>query len=586
MTSSNLLAGELSPYLLQHAHNPVDWRPWGDEAFTEAARRDVPVLVSIGYSACHWCHVMEHESFEDGQTARTMNELLVCVKVDREERPDLDALYMDYVTAMRGHGGWPLNVFVSPERIPFWGGTYFPPMGRQGMPAWLEVCTAIAKGWAEEKDRIRAGASELAARLSGASRLEIGAIPSQQALREATSRQILSMDHVWGGFPGAPKFPPHAFLSTALEVPDLGPAERDRIAVALDRMALGGVRDHVGGGFFRYSTDEHWLVPHFEKMLYDNAQLLPVYAQAAVVLGNPWYAEVARDTAAWMGRELGDPEGGFRSALDADSEGEEGKFYVWTWEELEEHLGEEREDFARIWNCSPEGNFEGANNLWRQRQETTGDSTEDPRLPEWRSRLMSARAFRTRPGLDDKVLASWNGLALAGLAKSGRILSDPDLVSRAQGVARFALGKLRHREGLWSVWKQGRAKHPGTLEDWAFLGVGFVELWKADGDGKWLSAAVDFAHQIVERFSDPGMPALRMSDRERTDLFAPVVPLQDGATPSGNGVAACLFASLWKATGDDDFRRRAESILSVCATGMERFPRAFPSAHDASRILR
>ncbi len=586
MASSNLLAGELSPYLLQHAHNPVDWRPWGDEAFAEAAMRDVPVLVSIGYSACHWCHVMEHESFEDPQTARTMNDLLVCVKVDREERPDLDALYMDYVTAMRGHGGWPLNVFVSPERIPFWGGTYFPPVGRQGMPSWLEVCAAIAKGWAEEKDRIRQGANELAARLSGASRLEIGVIPSQQALREATSRQILSMDHVWGGFPGAPKFPPHAFLSTALEVPDLGPAERDRISVALDRMALGGVRDHVGGGFFRYSTDEHWLVPHFEKMLYDNAQLLPVYSQASVVLGNPWYAEVARDTAAWMGRELGDPEGGFRSALDADSEGEEGKFYVWTWEELEEHLGEERDDFARVWNCTPEGNFEGANNFWRQRREATGISTDDSRLPKWRSRLMSARAFRARPGLDDKVLASWNGLALSGLAKAGRILSDPTLVSRAQGVARFALGKLRHSEGLWSVWKEGRTKHPGTLEDWAFLGNGLVELWKADGDERWLSAAVDFGHQIIQRFSDPDMPALRMSDRERTDLFAPVVPLQDGATPSGNGVAACLFASLWRASGDEEFRRWAVSILSVCAAGMERFPRAFPSALDASRILR
>jgi uncharacterized protein YyaL (SSP411 family) len=302
-----------------------------------------------------------------------------------------------------------------------------------------------------------------------------------------------------------------------------------------------------------------------------------------VALENPWYGEVVRDTARWMDRELGDPEGGFRSALDADSEGEEGKFYVWTWEELEEHLGEDRDDFARIWNASPSGNFEGANILWRQRSQ--GAHEDDPRWTSWRSRLMSVRASRIRPGLDGKVLASWNGLALAGLAKAGRILSEPDLVARAQVVARFALGKLRHGNGLWSVWKDGSTRHPGTLEDWAFLGDGFLELWQADGDPTWLSAALDFAHQILERFADPDMAALRMSDRERDDLFAPVVPLQDGATPSGNGVAARLFASLWHLTGKEIFRLRAESILSVCAQGMVRFPRAFASALDAARIL-
>jgi len=585
MTSLNRLAGELSPYLLQHAHNPVAWQPWSPEVFAEAASRDVPVLVSIGYSACHWCHVMERESFEDAATAAWMNDHLVCVKVDREERPDLDALYMDYVVAMRGQGGWPLNVFVSPERIPIWGGTYFPPSPRGGMPSWLDVCAAISKGWAQEKDRIRDGAEDLAWRLSGSSRLEIGAIPSTEELRAGMSRQILSMDPVWGGFPGAPKFPPHAFLATALSEPDLTDPERDRLAVALDRMALGGIRDHVGGGFCRYSTDDKWLVPHFEKMLYDNAQLLPVYARASVAMDNPSYAEVVRDTAAWMNRELGDPQGGFRSALDADSEGEEGKFYVWTWEELEEHLGEDRDDFARHWNCSPSGNFDGANILWRQRPSSTANFEEDPRAASWRSRLVSARALRVRPGLDDKVLASWNGLALGGLARSGRILSDPTLVSRAEGVARFALGKLRHEGGLWSVWKEGRSKHPGTLEDWAFLGDGFLELWQADGDARWLGAALDFAHQILERFSDVDSAALRFSDREREDLFAPVVPLQDGATPSGNGVSARLFASLWHLTGQDLFRLHAESILSVCAEGMVRFPRAFASASDAARVL-
>jgi uncharacterized protein len=583
MANPNRLAGELSPYLLQHAHNPVDWRPWSPEAFEEAARRDVPVLVSIGYSACHWCHVMERESFEDDATAGWMNEHMVCVKVDREERPDLDALYMDYVVSMRGQGGWPLNVFVSPERIPIWGGTYFPPLARGGMPSWLEVCAAISKGWKQEKDRIRLGAEDLAARLSGASRLEIGAIPSGGVLRTAISRQILSMDPVWGGFPGAPKFPPHAFLATSLQEPHLSGPERESLSVALDRMALGGIRDHVGGGFCRYSTDERWLVPHFEKMLYDNAQLLGVYARASVVLENPWYGEVVRDTVEWMDRELGEPGGGFRSALDADSEGEEGKFYVWTWEELEEHLKEDRDDFARIWNASPSGNFEGANILWRQR--APGAYADDPRWARWRSRLISARASRIRPGLDDKVLASWNGLAMGGLARSGRILSDPALVARARDVAEFVLGRLRHEGGLWSVWKDGGTRHPGTLEDWAFLGDGFLELWQADGDGRWLTAAVDFARQILERFADPDVAALRMSDRERDDLFAPVVPLQDGATPSGNGVAARLFAALWHLTGEDLFRRHAESILSVCADGMARFPRAFASALDAARIL-
>ncbi|MEK7392579.1 MAG: thioredoxin domain-containing protein [Fibrobacterota bacterium] len=582
MNAPNLLIDELSPYLLQHAHNPVDWRPWSDEAFAEAARRDVPVLISIGYSACHWCHVMEHESFSDIATAQEMNAKLICIKVDREERPDIDAVYMEYVQRLSGRGGWPLNVFVTPSKVPFYGGTYFPPSRRGGMPSWLEIVDGVCDGFRREKERIESNAADLARELSGRSEQRTDRFPETAEVREGLSKQILSLDPVWGGFPGAPKFPPHSFLSSCLSEPKLGEDEIRQIGVSLDRIAQGGIRDHVGGGFARYSTDDKWIVPHFEKMLYDNAQLLGVYAQAAATFAEPRYAQIARDTASWMRRELADPEGGYRSALDADSDGEEGAYYVWTWDDLSDLLGQDLTDFAKIWNCSPAGNFEGNNVLWRNTPEPLGG---DVREDSWRSLLFTARQIRNRPGLDDKVLASWNGLTLAALSIAGARLKDAALLEQARGIAQFVRTRLRHEGGLWSVWKGGKSKNAATLEDWAFLGDGLLELWQATGETHWLLGAIDFADQILTRFSEPGEATLRFSDKSCNDLFAQVAPLNDNATPSGNGVAARLFAKLWHLTGNDSYRARAEGIVSACGDAVARFPRAYSSLLDAWRIL-
>jgi len=582
MSTANRLASELSPYLLQHATNPVDWWPWCDEAFAEAARRDVPVLVSIGYSACHWCHVMEHESFSDAATAAHMNANLVCIKVDREERPDIDAGYMEFVQRLSGHGGWPLNVFVTPEKIPFWGGTYFPPSRRGMMPSWLEVVDGVCDGFRREGARIRSNADALAKELAGSHMAGSDEFPGVEEVESGLSKQILSLDPVWGGFPGAPKFPPHGFLGASMAKGGHSEAEAKALRTTLDRIAQGGIRDHVGGGFARYSTDDKWLVPHFEKMLYDNAQLLAVYAQASAVLQEPRYAQVARDTAAWMRRELADPHGGYRSALDADSEGEEGAYYVWNWEDLSDLLGRDLTDFARVWNCSPSGNFEGKNVLWRSTPEPVGgDLKEDS----WRSLLFTARQLRERPGLDDKVLASWNGLAMSGLAIAGARLGDPDLLDQARGIAQFIRTRLRHENGLWSVWKDGQAKNPGTLEDWAFVGDGLLDLWQATGEPQWLNGAVDFANQILERFAEPGSPTLRFADKSRNDLFADVAPLHDNATPSGNGVAARLLAKLWHLTGNDAYRQIAEGIVAAAGEPVARHPRVYSSLLDAWRIL-
>lgn len=582
MTFANRLSGELSPYLLQHAHNPVAWQPWSDEAFAEAKRRDVPVLVSIGYSACHWCHVMEHESFADKTTADHMNANMVCIKVDREERPDIDALYMEYLQRSSGHGGWPLNVFVTPERIPFYGGTYFPPRRRGGMPSWSEVVDGVCAAYQREKDNIQAKAEALAQELSADSRTESKRGPSAQEIEAGISRHILSLDPVWGGFPGAPKFPPHSFLSMCLAKAIGSPDQERLLRLTLDRIGQGGIRDHVGGGFARYSTDEQWIVPHFEKMLYDNAQLLGIYAHASCVLDEPRYARIARDTASWMRQELADPEGGYRCALDADSEGEEGAYYVWKWEELSEVLGDQLPEFAKAWNCSPGGNFEGSNVLWR-----SGAEPAEPDLREdtWRSMLFTARQLREKPGLDDKVLASWNGLALAGLSIAGARLADDHLLRQARGVAKFCQRRLRHADGLWSVWKRGQAKNPGTLEDWAFLGDGLLELWLATQETPWLNGALDCADQILQRFSDPGSSTLRFADRSRTDLFAQVTPLHDNATPSGNGMAARLFARLGHLTGRDDLREATQGIIDSCGDLPARFPRGYSSIADACRIL-
>jgi uncharacterized protein YyaL (SSP411 family) len=582
MSAANRLGQELSPYLLQHARNPVDWWPWCDEAFEEARRRDVPVLVSIGYSACHWCHVMERESFEDAETAAAMNDRLVCIKVDREERPDVDALHMEFVHRAGGRRGWPLNVFVTPGRIPFHGGTYFPPRRHGPMPAWLDVVDGVARAYAENKERIEASGADIAGALRERHEEAADSLPGAADLRRGVGKQILSLDPAWGGFPGAPKFPPHGFLRTALAQPNLEAREEAMLRTSLDRIARGGIRDHVAGGFARYSTDEHWVVPHFEKMLYDNAQFLWNYAEAHARWKHPSHARTVRETAAWMVRELGTPEGAFRSALDADSEGEEGLFWTWDWEELGRVLGDDREAFTEAWNCSRPGNFEGRNIPWRAEAEP---AEPDPREEEWLRKLREVRERRVGPALDDKVLASWNGLALAGLARAAYRLDDGDLLESARKLAGFCLEWLLHPEGLHAVWKEGRTRHPGTLEDWAFLGEGFLELWMVDGDGRWIEAAIRCADGILERFVEEGSDALRFSESSRSDLLADVSPLNDGPSPSGNGSAARLLAALHHLTGNVRYREVAEGIVRAAGAAVPRFPRSYSSLADAARIL-
>src|SRR5262245_45346888 len=432
----NRLASETSPYLLQHAENPVDWYPWGPEAFARALSEDKPLLVSIGYAACHWCHVMEHESFEDAEIAAVMNSSFVCIKVDREERPDVDAIYMDAVQAMTGQGGWPLNAFLTPDGLPFYAGTYFPPAPRHGLPAWSDLLRALAEAWVSERPEIDRAAGQILPRLAGAAALEA---PGGDVDAASLDRAVLALrrgfDQANGGWGGAPKFPASSVIEFLL-----ARGERAMPLQTLRRMASGGIYDQIGGGFARYSVDERWLVPHFEKMLYDNALLARAYLHAFQMTGEPLFRRVCEETLDWAMRELRQDEGGFASSLDADSEGVEGKFYVWTPDEIRAALGDLADVAIRHFGVTEAGNFEGANILVRA-------TPDPPELQEIKARLLSARAERVRPALDDKRLTSWNALMIAALADAGAALERADYVAAAVACARFVERELRDPSG-------------------------------------------------------------------------------------------------------------------------------------------
>ena len=564
----NRLAEATSPYLLQHKDNPVDWQEWGEDAFQEARDRDQPILLSVGYSACHWCHVMAHESFEDMATAAEMNRLFVNVKVDREERPDVDSVYMEAVQAMTGQGGWPMTVWLTPDGRPFYAGTYFPPDDRQGMPSFRRVMDAVSEAWANRRDEVL----QQSARLTEAISRTIPAtddLPSDEVLAAAHRQIAASFDPINGGFGSAPKFPQQPILEFLLRShrEAWGGSSAEMLRRTLREMADGGIHDHIGGGFARYSVDNQWLVPHFEKMLYDNAQLARIYLWAGIELDEPRFVEVTRSTLDYMLGDLRHPDGGFYSAEDADSEGVEGKFYVWTIGQLEEVLGEEEAaEAARFFGASRHGNFEGSNILYRPTDEPWSD-----RIEASRARLLQARASRVRPGLDDKVVASWNGLALRALAEAGAALGDERYLGAAIACGEFITSRLIVNGQVMRSWRQGRARVAGFLEDFAGLSLGLFSLYAATGDARWYQGAEDLAMSIPTRFGDASAGLFDTAGDAETLIKRPKDPI-DNPLPSGNALAAEALLLLSAYTGEDRWRQSAIEALRSSAVLAERYP--------------
>jgi uncharacterized protein YyaL (SSP411 family) len=567
----NHLAGESSPYLLQHQDNPVDWRPWGEDALERARRLELPLLVSIGYSACHWCHVMAHESFEDSDIAALMNERFVCVKVDREEHPDVDAMCMEACQAMTGHGGWPLNAFLTPELAPFYAGTYFPPESRSGLPSWRMVLLAVADAWENRRDEIRRQGPEMIRRLEATAALQ----PSQEpitdaALSEAISSVRQSYDSRRGGFGGqgarGPKFPQADMIELLLA------RGQSEIAVhTLEAMAAGGIYDQVGGGFARYAVDADWRVPHFEKMLYDNALLARAYLHGWQVSGRERLVAVTCETLDWALRELRGPEGGFCSSLDADSEGEEGRFYTWTVDQLREALPEPLSSQAvTYFGATPEGNFERGLNVLQ----AVGPAPEA--LPEIRCKLFGARGERIRPGLDDKRLTSWNALMISALAETGASLGRPEYLNAAVECALFLLGELQRAGGqLLRSWKDGRAQIDGFLEDYAFLLEALITLYESALDPRFYREAVSIAEELIARFADSGGGGFFTTQQDRSELPVRRKDLEDSPIPSGNSSAALGLLRLARLSGNQEYERHAVGVLRLLFPLSARHPLAF-----------
>jgi len=587
----NRLIEETSPYLLQHANNPVDWYPWTPEALQKARDENKPIFLSIGYAACHWCHVMEHESFEDPETARLLNEHFVSVKVDREERPDLDSIYMNAVVAMTGQGGWPMSVFLTPEGEPFYGGTYFPPVRRHGLPAFRELLSAIVRSWQNESAEIQRVGKELTRHLQEASswgtRADDSAAPGTiqtETLQQATQALLTDYDWSGGGWGKAPRFPqPMAIEFLLMQATRDQPQALDAASHALEKMSLGGLYDIVGGGFHRYSTDDAWLAPHFEKMLCDNGQLALAYLHAHLLTGSLAFRKVCAETLDFIRRELTSPEGGFYSSLDADSEGGEGSFYVWQQQELDEVLANEndRQLFYQVYALSAGGNFEGKNVLQRQGTLTAlADQLGLPlaeligRLEIIHRALLEKRAGRPRPQTDDKVLVSWNALALRAFAEAARFLNRSEYLAVAQQNADFLL-KALYREGrLMRSWRQGQARQEAFLEDHAALILALLALYQSDSSPRWYTAALQLAEDMDRRFKDP-RGGFFDTRPDQSDLITRPKDIQDNATPSGNALAASALLQLSAFAEAGERLAEAENMLATLQELMTRHPTAF-----------
>ena len=587
----NRLARETSPYLLQHAENPVDWFPWGKEAFAKAEAEDKPILLSVGYSACHWCHVMAHESFEDEVTAELMNEGFVSVKVDREERPDVDAIYMNAVQAMTGAGGWPMTVAMTPDGKPFFGGTYYPPEDRYGHPSFKRVLASLADAWRTRREEVMKSAEGMTQYLG-----QLSNLPTQPGdlnagiLDDALKSLQTSFDRVSGGFGGAPKFPPHSTLDFLLNRPE--PQAKEMADLTLTKMARGGIYDHLGGGFARYSVDAIWLVPHFEKMLYDNAQLARRYLRAYQQTGQPLYKETAVGVLEWVKREMLDPSGGFYSALDADSEGVEGKFYVWDEDEVEALLGEDAPLAKAYYGVSSAGNFEGKNilNVTRSKEEIAEQlnlSSEDfeKRLARVNEVLFEAREKRVRPGLDDKILLSWNGLMLAAFADAGRILERQDYLDIAVKSAKFIRLEMLRDGRLLHSYKNGEAKIAGLLEDYAYFGLGLVALYQATFDSQWLLLALELADTITKHFHDSENGGFFSTADDAEKLIVRPKDFFDAAVPSDNGAAAELLLMLARYTDNRKWEDFAAGAIKPMTEAMKRQPSGFGTLLGGAREI-
>jgi uncharacterized protein YyaL (SSP411 family) len=584
---TNRLAKETSPYLLQHAHNPVDWYPWGEEAFEKARTEDKPVLVSIGYAACHWCHVMERESFEDPEVAALMNEHFVNIKVDREERPDVDHVYMDAVQALEGQGGWPLNVFLTSDRKPFFGGTYFPPKRAFNRASWTEVLMAVADSYKNKKEDILNQAEGLTQHLKASNSFGLSANPlalSATSMDTAFQNIMKQADREWGGFGRAPKFPQTFSINFLLAYAHLQKNEeaKQQALLSLDKMLQGGIYDQVGGGFARYSTDTEWLVPHFEKMLNDNALLVCSIADAYELTGDERYKQTIQETLAFIERELMHPEGGFYSALDADSEGEEGKFYVWSLEEVKAVLGEDADQFCRYFDITEKGNWEGKNILWLKQPlvafaKANNIDTEQLSsvIERGKKALLAKRSERVRPQLDDKVLLSWNALMNLAYSRAYAALGNEHYKQVAISNMHFMLSSYGDARQMKHSWKNSTSKHPAFLEDYAYLVAALLELGQVSSDFSYLDKAQELTQVVLDLFSDEDQTFFYFTAEGQADVLVRKKEIYDGATPSGNAVMAYNLYRLGILFDRQEYRARAEKMLAAMGEVPVKYPTSF-----------
>lgn len=586
---TNRLAQESSPYLLQHAHNPVDWFPWGEEAFEKARKEDKPVLVSIGYAACHWCHVMERESFENEEVAAVMNANFVNIKVDREERPDVDHTYMDAVQAITGSGGWPLNVFLTPDRKPFYGGTYFPPKRAFNRASWTEVLHSVSQAFREKKQEIEEQAENLTSHLLASNSFGLNLTQTQEIGKERMNEAVLNIlktaDKDWGGFGRAPKFPQTFTIQFLMQYAHLekNRAALDQSLLSLDKMIQGGIYDQVGGGFARYSTDTEWLAPHFEKMLYDNALILSTLADAFLLTGNENYKQVLEETMAFVERELMHEAGGFFSALDADSEGEEGKFYVWSLKEVNETLGEDAGVFTEYFDISEKGNWEGKNIpriLKPLRQFASEKGLDEITLAtiirQGKTLLLEKRKQRVRPLLDDKVILGWNALMNLACSRCYAATGNERYLELAERNMRFLLSSFNTATGLLShSWKNGKARHPGFLDDYACLIAALIELAQVSANFDYFQEAGRLTRLVLEHFSDDQTPYFFYTHKGQPDVLVRKKEVYDGATPSGNAVMAANLYRLSIVFDKREWRDRSGQMTRSLSEAIVKYPTSF-----------